>query len=170
MAGAGPMTARGLARKTSLNERYLQKWFSAQAAGNFLEYDAGTRSFTLTNEYAEILANEAGPAFFPAAFEIMKAMFIDEPRLEEAFKTGEGVGWDEHHPCLFSGTERFFKPSYLMNLIQSWLPSLNGTVNKLQKGCARGGRRLRTWGINRHHGAGLCQFTLLGIRLPRRLD
>jgi 2-polyprenyl-3-methyl-5-hydroxy-6-metoxy-1,4-benzoquinol methylase len=64
----------------------------------------------------------------------MKALFIDEPRLEEAFRSGEGVGWDEHHPCMFSGTERFFKPSYLLNLVQSWLPALEGVVGKLQKG------------------------------------
>ena len=134
MAGAGPMTAEALAKKTGTNERYIREWLAAQAAGNFLEYDAATQSFNLTNEYAQILANEAGPAFLPAVCEIMKAMFIDEPRLEEAFRSGEGVGWDEHHPCLFSGTERFFKPSYLLNLIQSWLPALEGVVGKLQKG------------------------------------
>ena len=83
---------------------------------------------------ALLLANEAGPAFLPAAYEVMKALIMDEGRLEEAFRTGEGVGWDEHHPCLFSGTERFFKPSYLMNLIPSWLPSLEGAVARLQAG------------------------------------
>jgi SAM-dependent methyltransferase len=134
MAGAGPMTAGALAQKTGMNERYLQEWLSAQAAGQFLDYDPATRSFTLTNEYAQILANEAGPAFLPAAFEIMSAIIMDEPRLEEAFRTGEGVGWDEHHPCLFSGTARFFKPAYLANLIPSWLPALDGVVNKLNQG------------------------------------
>ena len=169
MAGAGPMTAAALAAKTGMNERYLLEWLSAQAAGNFLEYDASTRSFTLTNEYAQILANESGPAFLPAAFEVVKAVIIDEPRLEEAFRTGEGVGWDEHHPCLFSGTERFFKPSYLMHLIQSWLPALDGVVEKLERGaevadigCGHGASTIimaqaypnsHFWGFDYHEGS-----------------
>jgi 2-polyprenyl-3-methyl-5-hydroxy-6-metoxy-1,4-benzoquinol methylase len=134
MAGAGPMTAADIAAKTGTNERYVREWLSAQAAGGFVDYDATAQTFILTNEFAEILANEAGPIFLPAAFEIVKAMVIDEPRLEEAFRTGEGVGWDEHHPCLFSGTEKFFKPAYLMHLIQEWLPALDGVVDKLQRG------------------------------------
>jgi 2-polyprenyl-3-methyl-5-hydroxy-6-metoxy-1,4-benzoquinol methylase len=169
MHRAGPMTASQLAAKTGMNERYLQEWLSAQAAGKFLDYDAATRRFTLTAEYGEILANEAGPAFLPAAFEIVMAMMIDEPRLEEAFRTGEGVGWDEHHHCLFSGTERFFKPGYLMNLVQSWLPALDGVVDKLQKGasvadigCGHGASTIimaqaypksRFWGFDYHEGS-----------------
>jgi hypothetical protein len=169
MAGAGPLTSEELAKKTGLNERYVREWLSAQAAGNFIEYDPATRSFTLTNEYAEVLANEAGPAFLPAAFEVMRAMMIDEPRLEEAFKTGKGVGWEEHHPCLFSGTARFFKPAYLMNLVQSWLPALDRVVEKLQSGakvadigCGQGTSTIimaqayknsRFWGFDYHQAS-----------------
>jgi SAM-dependent methyltransferase len=134
MAGAGPMTSDALAAKTGMSERYLREWLSAQAAGNLLEYDPPTRRFTLTDEYALVLAHENGPAFLPAAYEILSGLFMDAPRLEEAFRTGEGVGWDEHHPCLFTGTARFFKPSYLMNLVQSWLPALEGVVEKLEAG------------------------------------
>jgi SAM-dependent methyltransferase len=134
MAGAGPMPPGDLAKKTGMNERYLREWLSAQAAGAFIDYDPATGCFLLTDEYAMILANDSGPAFLPAAFEVVKAMVMDEPRLEEAFRTGEGVGWDEHHPCLFSGTARFFKPGYRMHLMQSWLPALEGVVDKLEKG------------------------------------
>ena len=169
MAGAGPMSSEELARKTSLNERYLREWLSAHAAGGLLEYDPSTRRFTLTDEYALVLANEAGPAFLPAAYEIMKALVMDETRIEEAFRTGEGVGWDEHHPCLFSATERFFKPAYLMNLVQSWLPSMDHVAAKLQAGarvadigCGHGASTIimaqaypnsRFWGFDYHEGS-----------------
>jgi len=169
MAGAGPMSAGDLARKTGLHERYLREWLSAQAAGGILDYDPATQRFTLTPEYALLMANEAGPAFIPAAYEILKAMVIDEPRIEEAFRTGEGVGWDEHHPCLFTGTERFFKPSYLMNLVQAWLPALDGVVAKLQAGarvadvgCGHGASTIimaqaypksHFWGFDYHEGS-----------------
>jgi SAM-dependent methyltransferase len=169
MAGTGPLTSEDLAAKTGMSERYLREWLSAHAAGGLMEYDAATRRFTLTNEYALLLANEAGPAFLPAAYEIMKALIIDEPRIEEAFRTGEGIGWDEHHPCLFSGTERFFRPSYLMNLIQSWLPALSDVTAKLQAGaqvadvgCGHGASTIimaqsfpksHFWGFDYHEGS-----------------
>jgi SAM-dependent methyltransferase len=35
---------------------------------------------------------------------------------------------------LFEGTERFFRSGYLGNLIQSWLPALDGVVAKLERG------------------------------------
>jgi SAM-dependent methyltransferase len=59
---------------------------------------------------------------------------MSRPRLIEAFKTGKGVGWDEHDPDLFQGTERFFRPGYLTNLVSAWLPALDGVVEKLQSG------------------------------------
>jgi 2-polyprenyl-3-methyl-5-hydroxy-6-metoxy-1,4-benzoquinol methylase len=169
MDGSGPLTSADLALKTGMNERYLREWLSAQAAGGILEYDPVTKRFTLTPEYGLLMANEAGPAFLPAAYEVMKAMVIDEPRIEEAFRTGEGVGWDEHHPCLFTGTERFFKPSYLMNLVSAWLPALDGVVGKLQTGarvadvgCGRGASTIimaqafpasHFWGFDYHEGS-----------------
>jgi SAM-dependent methyltransferase len=40
----------------------------------------------------------------------------------------------EHDKDLFEGTERFFKPSYNGNLIQSWIPALDGVEAKLKAG------------------------------------
>ncbi len=169
MAGAGPMTSEGLARKTGLNERYVREWLAAQAAGEIVEYNPATKSFSLSNEHALLLADENGPAYLPAAYEIMKACVMDETRIEEAFRTGEGVGWDEHHPCLFSGTERFFRPAYLTNLVHTWLPALDGVVEKLNAGarvadvgCGHGASTIimaqafpksRFWGFDYHEGS-----------------
>ena len=36
--------------------------------------------------------------------------------------------------CLFCGVERFFRPGYVHNLVQSWIPSLTGAVPKLEAG------------------------------------
>ena len=50
------------------------------------------------------------------------------------FRTGEGVGWHEHHDDLFVGTERFFRPAYVSQLVTSWVPALDGVVAKLEAG------------------------------------
>ena len=56
------------------------------------------------------------------------------PKAVEAFRTGDGIGWHEHDPDLFQGTERFFRPGYAANLAQSWIPSLDGADAKLRAG------------------------------------
>jgi len=44
------------------------------------------------------------------------------------------MGWHEHDPELFVGTERFFRPGYAANLISAWIPSLEGVDQKLKSG------------------------------------
>ena len=134
MAGAGPLTAAELARKTNTDERYIREWLSAQAAGGYVTYDASKQTFTLPNEQAFALAVEESPAYLPGAFHIVSAIMKDEPKLTEAFRSGEGVGWDEHDAALFVGTERFFRPNYAANLVSGWIPALDGVEAKLKQG------------------------------------
>lgn len=134
MAGAGPLTARELAAKTGTTERYVQEWLCAQAAGGYVEYDATTKKFTLPDEQALALAVEDSPAFIPGAYQILKALMLDEPKIREAFRTGSGVGWHEHDGNLFEGTERFFRPSYAAHLISEWIPALDGVETTLKRG------------------------------------
>jgi SAM-dependent methyltransferase len=44
------------------------------------------------------------------------------------------VGWHEHDPDLFAGTERFFRPGYAANLVSAWIPALDGVQAKLEAG------------------------------------
>jgi SAM-dependent methyltransferase len=134
MAGAGAMTAEELASKTGTDARYVREWLSAQAAGGYVTYNAADKSFTLPDEQAFALAMPDSPAYLPGAFHIISAVIKDEPKLLEAFRTGDGVGWDEHDAALFEGTERFFRPNYAANLISNWIPALNGIEEKLKQG------------------------------------
>jgi SAM-dependent methyltransferase len=73
-------------------------------------------------------------SFFAGAFDVVQATYLDEPKVAEAFRTGKGVGWHEHSKCLFSGTERFFRPGYNANLVANWIPALEGVEEKLKVG------------------------------------
>jgi SAM-dependent methyltransferase len=146
MAGAGPMTASELAKKTNTDERYVREWLSAQAAGGYVTYDPAKQKFQLPDEQAFALAMEDSPAYLPGAFHIVSSMLKDEPKLVEAFRTGQGVGWDQHDVSLFEGTEKFFRPNYAANLVSSWIPSLSGVEEKL-----KGGARVADVGCG--HGA-----------------
>jgi SAM-dependent methyltransferase len=134
MANAGPLTSDELAKKTGLSERYVREWLSAQAAGGFVTYDAATKKFTLPPEQAFALAIEDSPVFLPGFFQVVSAVIKDVPKIEEAFRSGKGLGWHEHDHDLFHGTERFFRPNYRAHLIGEWIPALEGVEAKLKAG------------------------------------
>jgi SAM-dependent methyltransferase len=132
MAGAGPLTSAELAARTNTSERYVREWLNANAAGGYVTYDAATQRYELPPEQAFALT----VMDIPGAFHIISACFKDEPKITQAFRTGEGVGWHEHDASLFFGTERFFRPNYEANLMKSWLPALDGVTAKMAKGAA----------------------------------
>ena len=134
MAGAGPLTSSELAAKTGTAERYVREWLAAQTAGGFVTYDPAAGTYTLPPEHAMALADENSPVFLAGAFYVVAACLKDEERIADAFRTGKGVGWHEHHPCLFIGTERFFRPNYRANLVSQWIPALAGVEAKLKAG------------------------------------
>jgi SAM-dependent methyltransferase len=134
LATGGPMSPEELAKATNTNERYVREWLCSQAASQFVEYDAATQKFSMTKEKAAALAYENSPVYFLGAVELAVAMMKSEPRILEAFKTGDGVGWHEHDACLFRGTERFFRPGYMRHLLTEWIPSLHGVKDRLEAG------------------------------------
>lgn len=134
MAGAGPLLPSEVATKTETDERYVREWLCAQAASGYVTYDPSSGRFTLPDEQALLLAVDSGPAYLPAAYQLIASTVVDEPQLRETFKTGFGFGWHQHCKDLFEGTERFFRPSYAANLITSWIPALKGVEAKLKNG------------------------------------
>jgi SAM-dependent methyltransferase len=134
MHGAGPLSPAQLASKTGTDERYIREWLSAMAAGNIVEYDPAAKTFTLPDEHAFALAVDDSPASLQGAFSVIGSTFYDWERVAQAFRTGEGVGWHEHHHTLFHGTDRFFRPGYKANLLSQWIPALEGMVAKLEGG------------------------------------
>jgi SAM-dependent methyltransferase len=134
MANSGPLTPSELASRTGTAERYVREWLNANAASGYVTYDAASQKYSLPPEQALALAVENSPAFIPGAFQIISACFHDADKIEQAFRTGKGVGWHEHHHDLFHGTERFFRPGYLANLTTQWIPALDGVEAKLRAG------------------------------------
>jgi 2-polyprenyl-3-methyl-5-hydroxy-6-metoxy-1,4-benzoquinol methylase len=134
LADGGPQTPAELAKRTGTAERYVREWLSSQAAGGYVTLDADTGRFRLSEEQAFTLADEKSPAFLPGAFQLALAATKAVPRLTEAFRSGEGMGWHEHDHELFHGTERFFRPGYAANLVSQWIPALSGVEERLKAG------------------------------------
>jgi hypothetical protein len=130
----GPMTAGQLAAAVGASERYLREWLSHQAASNYLSYDPGTGKFALPDEQAMVFAEQDSPVYMLGGFDLIAAMLDNQPKVEKAFRTGGGVEWGEQGGCMFCAVARFFRPGYHNHLIGSWLPALDGVVEKLNRG------------------------------------
>src|SRR5262249_24627830 len=134
LAEAGPATSHELALRTGTHERYVREWLAAQAASGYVDYDPATKRFSMSREQAMLFADENSPGYMAGGFFAAASAINPERHLAEAFRTGRGIAWSDHHDCLFCGTEKFFRPSYAGNLIQSWIPSLRGMHARLQAG------------------------------------
>lgn len=80
------------------------------------------------------LTDDESPAYLPGFFQLALGSVLDSPRITEAAPSGAGIGWHEHVGDVHEGCERFFRPGYNANLVQAWLPSLDGVVAKLERG------------------------------------
>jgi ubiquinone/menaquinone biosynthesis C-methylase UbiE len=134
MAGAGSLTPEELARKTGTHPRIIKEWLAAQAAGGFVTYNPAAGTYTLPEEQAFALTDENSPAYIAGFYQTLVSLFKDQEKIIEVFRTGKGLGWGDHHHYLFEGTERFFKPNYVANLITNWIPALEGVEDKLRRG------------------------------------
>ena len=130
----GPLTSAELATRTGTNERYVREWLANQASGGYVEYDAAGNKYFLSAEQALCLADPNSPVDLPGAYSIVQDLFHIKDRARENFRSGRGMEWGEHHPCLFHGTERFFRAGYNANLLSAWLPALEGVAAKLTRG------------------------------------
>ena len=129
-----PGTSDDLARRTDCDPRYIAEWLRGQAAGGYVDYDATTDTYALTEEQAFVLADPDGAMYAPGAFVLALGSLRAEERVAEAFRTGAGIGWHEHDEGVFVGCEQFFRPGYLANLVSSWIPALDGVEEKLRDG------------------------------------
>ncbi|HKG45059.1 MAG TPA: methyltransferase domain-containing protein [Gaiellaceae bacterium] len=134
LAAGGPQTPDDLAASTGTAERYVREWLNAQAAGGYVEHDAETGRYSLPPEQALALTDESSPAYLPGFFQFALGAVIDSPRIVEAARSGDGVGWHDHVHDVHEGCERFFRPGYNANLVPAWLPALDGVVEKLERG------------------------------------
>jgi len=134
LAGAGPLTSREVARRAGCAERYVREWLNSQAAGGYVVYHPSSETYELTAEQAMVLADPESPVFLPPAWEVPASMWFDQDKAVEAFRSGSGIPWSEHDERLFCGSAAFYRNSYRAQLVQDWLPTLDGVLDKLKAG------------------------------------
>ena len=134
MTGAGAVSADDVAAKTECHPRLVREWLDSQAAAGLVAYDAAADRYELSDEAAFVLANEESPAFLARGMNALGSFFIDMEKVKQAFQGDGALSWGDHHPCLFSGTEWFFRTGYRAFLPSEWIPALDGVEGKLREG------------------------------------
>jgi SAM-dependent methyltransferase len=141
----GPCSAAELASATACHPRLVQEWLGAQVASGYCEHDAATDRYHLTAEQAACLADPQAPTHLVGGAIAASSTHRDIDRLVRAFTGDGGISWDDHHPDLHHGTDRFFGPVYRGNLVGRWIPALDGVHEQLvagakvaDVGCGRG--------------------------------
>jgi len=130
----GPIDCEALAKKTGLDARYLSEFLSANAGHGYVTYHPETNSFSLTEAQAAVFAHEGEPACMQGFFQAIVSQYATHEVALQTFKSGKGRPWGEHDACCFCGTDRFFRPGYEANLLETWIPALEGVEEKLASG------------------------------------
>ena len=170
LAAGGPLTSAELAARTGTSERYVREWLGAQAASGWVDYDAAGDRYSMSAEQALMFADPAAPPSSAGGFQLALGSADAREHIAESFVTGTGFGWGEHDHDVFAGCQRFFEPGYRANIVQSWIPALDGVHERL----AAGGR---VADVGCGHGAssiviaeGYPRGDRPRHRRPRRLD
>lgn len=130
----GPATAEKIAEEADADPRYAREWLSANAALGYVTWDAASERFSLTPEQAAVFAHEGEPTCMQGFFQAVVSQYVTHETALDVLKSGRGRPWGEHSSCLFCGTDRFFRPGYMVNLVSNWIPALDGVEAKLKAG------------------------------------
>lgn len=145
LAVYGPSTSAELATRANVNERYVREWLGSMSSAGYIEYDPGSKRFTLPPEHVPVLAQERGPVFFGGIQQQLLGMIKPLDQVIEAFRKGGGVPQSAYDEDMWEGLERFSAGWFDNSLVQDWLPRMPEVRAKLERGalmadvgCGRG--------------------------------
>lgn len=133
LSDRGSSTADEVASATGCHPRLVREWLDGQVAGGLVDYDAGSDHYVMSAEATMALADDTSPAFVARGMNAFASLFIDADKIAEAFRGDGAMSWGDHHPCLFKGTEWFFRTGYRAEL-PSWIAALEDVPAKLEAG------------------------------------
>ncbi len=170
LAANGAMTRR----RSRCEERHARTLCSRMAqcprGFGYVNYLADSGRYQLSPEQAMLFAQEESPAFIVGGFQTALAAGRIVDRLTDAFKSGEGIGWHEHHPDMFPGLRTVLQSG----LSQSPGPGVDPLARRRRRQTQgrnpRRRRGLRCGLLDVDHGQGLSELAVHGVRLSRGVD
>lgn len=136
MAGTGPLTAKQLAEKTGLNERYILEWLRTMASARYIDYHPQSNAFEMAREHTAVLVDEDSPTFSAGLIAGTVPDIIMAPRVMGAFRSGKGISYGDYPPEVFDAIERITKPDYRHLLMQQCFPRFQEPLSAFAQAAA----------------------------------
>ncbi len=136
-AAESPLSSGEIAERSGLHERWVREWTSNQAAARLLEADHSDPhdpTFSLSAEGRAVLADESHPSFGMGMFHRLPSTMERLAELPGCFASGLGFDYDAHGHDGAVGIERSFEPWSNANLVPVVLPTIDGLIDRLQRG------------------------------------
>ena len=93
LKSGGPATSAQLAERTGCAERSLREWLASMAGAGYVDHDPASAAFAINDEQALVFADPDSPVYIFGAFDNAVSGIENQPRVQAAFRTGEGVAW-----------------------------------------------------------------------------
>jgi SAM-dependent methyltransferase len=130
---AGPADPGELAARSSASEPYIREWLRSQAAAGYVRYDTATGRFSLPAAVAAVMAADPLRGLVEGAGLQAAAQWTEVARYEEAFRTGRGIGWDEHGAAHSRGMDLISR-AVVVPALAGWLAALDEVAARLEAG------------------------------------
>ena len=136
LAEHGPATSAELAVASGTDERYAREWLEQQAVAGILEVDdvgaaAAERRFSLPAAHAEVLSDRDSLAHVTPLARYGVAFAHVLPAVEEAFRNGGGVSWEDYGKLGREAQADANRPVFSNLLGADWLPSIEDVNERL---------------------------------------
>jgi SAM-dependent methyltransferase len=136
LAEQGPSTSAELAAAAGTAERYTREWLEQQAVAGILEVDdvaaePAERRFSVPAAHAEVLSDRDSLAHVTPLARYGVAFAHVLPAVEEAFRSGGGVSWEEFGHLGREAQGDANRPVFSNLLGVEWLPSIDDVHARL---------------------------------------
>ena len=130
LADDGPATSNELAARTETDARYAREWLEQQAVGGLLDVD-GEHRFSLPGGYRDVLVDPESLSLMAPLSRMIAAAFGQLPAVAEAYRSGDGHGWEAHGADMREGQASFNRPALTHLLGKEWLPAVPDVHERL---------------------------------------
>ena len=166
MAGMPPATSDEIAAAAGQNERYVREWLAVMVTGGIVAYDPERRTYRLPAAHAASLTRGAPLGNLAVYAQLATMAAAVEPRLLQAFRTGEGIPYDAY-PCFHQVMSEDSAQTVVAGIedtIATLAPDLIGRleagIDVLDAGCGAGRAAIalaRRFPASRFVGWDLCE-------------
>ncbi len=128
-----PSTSIQIAEAVGLDERYVREWLGGMTAGQVIEYDAETATYSLPEHRAAMLTRAAGPNNLARVTQFISLLGEVEQKVIACFREGGGVHYTQYprfHTLMAEMSGEVFD-SALVDVI---VPLVEGLPERLQAG------------------------------------